>query len=349
VTLGLSPERADIAARPVTAEAEARPKLGFLGIGWIGRQRMEAIAADRHAHVVAIADAAEGVMKDALAVAPQARAAQGLGELLEMGLDGIVIATPSSLHAEQAQAALSRGIAVFCQKPLARTEAETAGVIAAARSANRLLGVDFSYRHTEAMRRIRELVAAGELGEIYALDLVFHNAYGPDKPWFRDVALSGGGCVIDLGIHLVDLALWTLDFPRVTHVRSRLYAQGRALSTNPRVVEDYAVAELGLATGAVARIACSWNLSAGCDAVIEATFHGSRGAASMRNVNGSFYDFVAERYRGTCRTTLVEPPDAWGGRAGVVWARRLACRERFDREIEHASEVAGVIDRIYGR
>jgi predicted dehydrogenase len=310
---------------------------------------MEAIAADRHADVVAIADAAEGIMNDALAVVPDARAVRGLGELLEIGLDGIVIATPSSLHARQARAALSGGLAVFCQKPLARTEAETAGVIAAARAANRLLGVDLSYRHTEAMRRIRELVTAGELGDVYALDLVFHNAYGPDKPWFRDVALSGGGCVIDLGIHLVDLALWTLDFPGVTEVRSRLYAQGRALSANPSVVEDYAVAELGLATGAVARIACSWNLPAGCDAVIEATFHGSRGAASMRNVNGSFYDFVAEHCRGTRRTTMVEPPDAWGGRAAVVWARQLACGQRFDREIEHVAEVARVIDRIYGR
>jgi predicted dehydrogenase len=48
---------------------------------------------------------------------------------------------------------------------------------------------------------------------VFAVDLVFHNAYGPDKPWFYDPELSGGGCVMDLGVHLVDLALWSLDFP----------------------------------------------------------------------------------------------------------------------------------------
>jgi predicted dehydrogenase len=61
---------------------------------------------------------------------------------------------------------------------------------------------------------------SGELGRVFAVDLVFHNAYGPDKPWFYDPELAGGGCVMDLGVHLVDLALWSLDFPGVTAVTS---------------------------------------------------------------------------------------------------------------------------------
>ena len=69
----------------------------------------------------------------------------------------------------------------------------------------------------------------------------------------------------------------------------------------------------------------------------------------MRNVDGSFYDFVAERYDGTRRTRLANPPDAWGGRAVVAWARRLARDRAFDPEIEHLGEVARVLDAIYGR
>src|SRR5690606_4635728 len=95
---------------------------------------------------------------------------------------------------------------------------EVQPVIEAARSADRLLGVDFSYRFTEAMQAVRSLVEGGALGRVYAVDLVFHNAYGPDKPWFYDPRLAGGGCVMDLGIHLVDLALWTLGFPVVRDV-----------------------------------------------------------------------------------------------------------------------------------
>ena len=199
------------------------------------------------------------------------------------------------------------------------------------------------------MRAIRALVASGEIGTVYAVDLVFHNAYGPDKAWFRDPRLSGGGCVIDLGIHLVDLALWTLDFPAVGDVSSRLYAQGARLQSNADVVEDHAVAQIDLAGGAVARLACSWNLSAGRDAVIEVTFHGTRGGASMKNVGGSFYDFVAERHDGTRTTLLAEPPDDWGGRAAAQWARSLADGARFDTRIERVVDVARVLDAIYGR
>jgi predicted dehydrogenase len=193
-------------------------------------------------------------------------------------------------------------------------------------------------------------VVEGELGNVYAVDLVFHNAYGPDKPWFRDPVLSGGGCVIDLGTHLVDLALWILGQPEVTNVTSRLYAQGRLLAPGENVVEDYAVAQIDLANGAVIRLTCSWNLPAGCDCVIEAHFHGSQAGAAMRSVNGSFYDFTAERNVGTQRTMLATtPPDAWGGRAIVDWAKRLAAGARYSNSIEGALQVASVIDRIYGR
>jgi hypothetical protein len=97
------------------------------------------------------------------------------------------------------------------------------------------------------------------------------------------------------------------------------------------------------------RLACSWEFSGGTDAVIEARFHGSRGGAAMRNRAGSFYDFTAERYEGTRRTVLAEPPDAWGGRAVVDWARRLAGGARYEPGIESLVQVAQVLDAVYGR
>jgi predicted dehydrogenase len=346
LTLDATALRAD--AAPV-AQRLRKPRVGFLGVGWIGRHRMAAMAQSGRIEVAALADPSDESLHQARALVPEAARLDSLEALLDSPLDGLVIATPSALHAAQAEAALSRGMAVFCQKPLARNAAESLGVVDAARRADRLLRVDLSYRHTEAMRRIRALVAAGDLGDIYAVDLVFHNAYGPDKAWFRDPRLSGGGCVIDLGIHLVDLALWALDFPRVRDVSSRLFAQGHLLPSAPDVVEDHAIAQLDLAGGAVVRLACSWNLSAGCDAVIEATFHGTRGGAAMKNVAGSFYDFAAERFDGTRAIRLVEPPDPWGGRAAVQWATELAEGAGFDPDIERVVDVARVLDAIYGR
>jgi hypothetical protein len=102
------------------------PRVGFLGVGWIGRHRMEALIEAGAVEVVGVADAAEAMLDQALALAPGAAAARGLDELLDLDLDGLVIATPSALHASQAIAALERGVAVFCQKPLGRSEAEVA-------------------------------------------------------------------------------------------------------------------------------------------------------------------------------------------------------------------------------
>ena len=329
--------------------AERLPRLGFLGLGWIGQHRLQALLEANACEVAVVADPSPEVQQKMRELAPGAELVNDLQGLLPHQLDGVVIATPSALHAEQALALLDRRIAVFCQKPLARTAAESRQIVEAARRADRLLGCDLSYRHTEAMRRIRHAVAEGEIGEVYAVDLVFHNAYGPNKGWARDMKLAGGGCAIDLGTHLVDMALWTLAFPQVTAVRSRLYAHGKRLAPGSDEVEDYAVAEFDLATGTVVRLACSWEISAGRDAIIEAHFHGSRGGASMRNRDGSFFDFVAERYEHTRRIPLAEPPDAWGGRAVVEWARLLAAGERYSPSIEPVVQTAAVLDAIYGR
>lgn len=322
------------------------PRVGFLGTGWIGRQRMAAIADTGAVAIAAISDPAPDGIAAARAIAPDARVAGSLDDLLAMDLDGIVIATPSALHAAQSIAALDAGVAVFCQKPLGRDAAEVAAVIAAARRADRLLGVDLSYRHTRAARAIADLVRAGELGDIFAVDLVFHNAYGPDKPWFYDPRQSGGGCVIDLGVHLVDLALWMLDFPDTADVHATLLAGGAPIT--PDTVEDYAAASFR-AGGAAVRLACSWRLHAGRDAVIAASFHGTRGGAALCNVGGSFHDFTADRFDGTGARRLVDPPDAWGGRAAAAWARSLARARGFDPDAERLLDSALVLDRIYDR
>ena len=86
------------------------PRLGFLGVGWIGRNRLESLAATGIAEVAAVADVDDALREGAHAFAPEAAAVSSLDELLELDLDGLVIATPSALHAEQAITALERGL-----------------------------------------------------------------------------------------------------------------------------------------------------------------------------------------------------------------------------------------------
>jgi predicted dehydrogenase len=331
---------------PQVFTAVMRPRLGFLGLGWIGTHRLAAIGRAGVADIIAIADPLDEMLAAASQYAPAALRFQNPDDLFNVHLDAVVVATPTAQHAGQCIEALNRGLAVFCQKPLGRNIKEVSEAIDTARAVDRFLSVDLSYRYTQALREVRQLVQAGELGEIFAVDLIFHNAYGPQKPWFYDRARSGGGALIDLGIHLVDAALWILDQP-IVNVTSRLFYKGERLDRCNGKCEDYATARLDLANGAAVNLSCSWHLHAGRDAVIEVSFYGTKGGVALRNVNGSFYDFIAERFDGTKRQLLAQPPDDWFGRAAVEWARRLATNLTFDPEVERMIEVASVIDAIY--
>lgn len=331
------------------ASAQGTPKLGFAGVGWIGRNRLQALAASSLVDIAAVVDPDRACVQACREIAPEMCVCDRFDELLEQDLDAVVIATPSALHAEQCIAAFNRGLAVFCQKPLGRTAAEVRGVVQAARRADRLLGVDLSYRWTQAAAVVRDVVRSGRIGRVFNVELTFFNAYGPNKPWFYDLRLAGGGCVIDLGVHLVDLALWTMGFPEIIETHSRLYNKGVLLKRNSAAVEDFATAQLQTADNATITVQCSWNLHAGCEAVIAARFYGEQGAVLFENINGSFYDFTARLCKGTKATSLVEPPDAWFGRAAVEWAKKLRESRRFDAAAEEHIPVATVLDSIYGR
>ena len=321
-----------------------RPRVGFAGLGWIGRHRLGAIAAGGAVEIAALQDPVPEARNSAAALAPGALHVERFEALLSLDLDGVVIASPSALHAPQSLAALASGAAVFCQKPLGRTAEEARHVVARARAGDRLLAVDLCYPHTGAIRAMRAEVDAGTIGTVFAADFTFHNAYGPDKPWFRDIAQAGGGALMDLGTHLVSLAL---DFHGVPprSVSAELYADGRRLDAPG--LEDYATATLTFPGGATARVACSWNLHAGQDAVIAFDLHGTSGGLSFRNRAGSFYDFEARLHRGTSSHVIAAPPDDWGGRAAAEWARRLAAGAGFDAKAERLVTLSETLERIY--
>jgi predicted dehydrogenase len=329
---------------------DGKPKLGFIGVGWIGRNRLEAIAQENIADISAISDPNSTYVQEALEHGPDAEVLGSFSEMTTSSLDGIIIATPSALHAEQSIAAMQQGKAVFCQKPLGRNAIEVRQAVDIARQKDVLLGVDFSYRFTNGIKALKEVLNSGELGDIYGANLVFHNAYGPDKPWYFDPKLAGGGCVMDLGVHLVDLLVWLFENPEVTEVNSHLFSKGKRISNPEAQVEDYALAQMLLNDQIAVQLACSWNLPAGVDAVIEVSFYGTKGGVSFRNINGSFYEFETLAFQGTSRKTISSPGDSWGGKAAIHWAEELASNGNvFNPEAELYVKSAEILDQIYKR
>jgi predicted dehydrogenase len=327
----------------------SRPRLGFVGLGWIGAMRLEAVASAGLAEVAALCEPAPQRLEETARAHPGAAPFSDPGEMLgragDLGLDGVVIATPNSLHAPQALAALDRGLAVFCQKPLALNAREAREMVEAARRADRLLGVDYSYRFTDGARELRRAMEAGELGRVFSVDTVFHNAYGPDKPWCFDPRLAGGGALMDLGVHLIDLALWLLGDPGVEAVHGGAWRGGEPLRAG--AVDDFANARIELEGGASVSAAVSWNAHAGRDCAIRLAAFGTVGGAEFRNVDGSFYDFELARFSGRCEEVAMKESRGWLGRAILDWAGRLGNGERFDPEIERSVRVSEVVDAVY--
>jgi predicted dehydrogenase len=329
---------------------DQKPMLGFIGVGWIGRNRLQAVAEQQIGDIRVVSDPNAGYAEEALRYAKGAKVVDSLAELIDNDVDGVIIATPSALHASQSIDALAAGKAVFCQKPLGRDAAEVKAVVEKAQEKDVLLSVDFSYRFTDGIVALKSVLDSSELGDIYGVNLVFHNAYGPDKPWYFDPKLAGGGCVMDLGVHLVDLLVWLFNNPEVSDVNSQLFAKGKKIEDIVEQVEDYAVAQLLLNNSIAVQMACSWNLPAGVDAVIEVSIYGTNGGVSFKNVNGSFYDFSTERFHGTSREVISSPGDSWSGKAAMDWVAQLADKgNKFNPGAFQYLKAAEILDKIYKR
>lgn len=329
--------------------SNARPRLAFVGMGWIGKSRFESLVKNDLVECRGIYDPYLQEMQEDKLLCNYSKVEDFDDLLNDEDLDGIVIATPNALHVEQCLKALKAGKAVFCQKPLARTAEEVRELINAAAIHDKHLGVDYSYRYTEGIQKIKSLLNQEKLGKVFAVEAAFHNAYGPDKSWFYDMERSGGGCLLDLGCHLVDLSMYLLDFPEAQVVKSARYNKGNLLEKGQNEVEDYCTAGIRTDSNVDINVACSWNLCAGKDADIYFKIYGTEGAAFFENVNGSFFDFQTSFCQGTQQEVISSPPEDWSGKAIQEWSKQLERKNTFRHDAWKYISSSELIDQIYGR
>lgn len=321
-------------------------RLGFVGVGWIGRHRLAALLERMPSAEIVIADPDARACEEARALVTACEICPSLDDMLSGSLDGVVIATPNMMHEAQCLAALEQGVPVFCQKPLAPTSDAARRIVQAAESRNILLAVDWSYRWLSGVRYTMDAIAHNRLGRVHAIDLVFHNAWGPDKPWFFDRSSSGGGCLVDLGVHLMDLAvLLTGECPSCD--AAHIAASGTQIGAGDATVEDFAWAQCRTRSGCSVRLACSWNAHIGAPCRIACEVLGSRGGIGLRNVDGSFHQFETHHHDGTTSRLAARDDGSWGGCALADWAFRVADGNRFDPDAWKAVDVATLLEEIY--
>lgn len=197
----------------MTTKAKSSRKIfgvGVVGCGLIGGKRAKALGAG--GTLVACADKDLGRAEN-LARGTSARAFADWRELLRMPeVDVVVVATLHDSLAEITRAAVEAGKHVLVEKPAARTAAELLPVMEAARRHGVKVHVGFNHRYHRALRKAREMVDSGALGELMFIRARYGHGgrIGYDKEWRSKPELSGGGELIDQGPHLIDLSRWFL-------------------------------------------------------------------------------------------------------------------------------------------
>ncbi len=332
-----------------------RLRVGVIGLG-IGRMHIEGWRQHPDAEVVAIADvdAARLVaVGDKFGIAQRHTSAQAL--LAAGGLDAVSICAPNHLHRPLTLAAFDAGLHVLCEKPMAMNADEGRQMLAAAQSAGKRLMINFSYRFSAASRALKSQVDAGVFGDFYFCRTVWHRRRGMPGfgGWFGTKALSGGGPLIDLGVHRLDLALWLMGYPRPTWVLGSTHDPiARAIATRAGKafdVEDLAAALIRFDNGATLVLEASWAANIQEAELMETRLLGTRAGLLQKNLNEgySFDAHIFSEHDGVQLDTHLRAPSAPAPSAMHDFAEAILTDRPHPAPGEEGLVVMEILDAVY--
>ena len=180
-------------------------------------------------------------------------------------IDAVSVCTPNSLHAPVAIAAFEAGKHVICEKPLATNAQDGKAMVEAGKKAGKIFMMAFNNRFRGDTQLLKKCIEAGDLGEIYYAKTGWLRRKGiPGMGgWFTTKSLSGGGPLIDLGVHVLNLTLWLMGNPKPTYVMGSSYAKfGPQMAKQcggTYDVEDLATGMVKLENGATVFVEASWH------------------------------------------------------------------------------------------
>jgi predicted dehydrogenase len=234
-------------------------------------------------------------------------------------LDAVSVALPNHLHAPVAVDAFEAGKHVLSEKPLAISKTEAARMVAASKACGKTLMVCFNYRFREDARWLMGMRDAGRMGDIYyARAGWLRNSGIPGwGGWFTNKALSGGGPLIDLGVHILDLTLWLMGYPKPITVSGTTFAKfgplgkkswGQKSGPGGFDVEDLAAGFVRFANGAALQIETSWgaHTKPGRDDYF-LTLYGSQGGAELYVANYTDRDTLSFYTEECGQPVLIKP------------------------------------------
>lgn len=245
-------------------------RIGVVGAGVIGQMRVQSVKDNPSTELAAVFDVSADVAKQAV-TGTTARACTDLSSFFDVEMDAAIVSTPPHVHEEACVGLLTRGRHVLCEKPLSNTVDAARRIVDAAVRADRFLGVGFNFRYYPCIAFVKEAITQGRIGRVDHLRVFGgHDGLANFRAdWQYRAPESGGGAMMDVGIHMSDLARYLLG--DVT----RVYGFMSESVWNIPGSEDNAVAVFLSADGVPATYHATWNEWKGYDVYVEA--YGSRG------------------------------------------------------------------------
>ena len=229
-----------------------RVRIGVIGTGQIGQQHLKIYSTIPQAEVVAVADIFTDGARAAAAPYGIETVYANYEELLARDdIDAVDVCLHNRLHAPVTIAALRAGKNVYCEKPIAAGYADGAAMLAAAQETGKKLSIQLAGLYTDEVRAARELIDAGELGELYHARSAgfrrrgrpFVDGYG--APAFVQTAQAGGGALFDMGVYHISTMLYLLGNPTIERISGKTH-QKIAMDETRRQSSGYDVEELAI-------------------------------------------------------------------------------------------------------
>jgi predicted dehydrogenase len=198
-----------------------------------------------------------------------------LDEMLgSVDADCLIVTSPNSLHKEQSVKGLEKGLNVLVEKPLARNYEEALSIVDAAKKAKKLLMVGMNNRFRPEVMMQESFVSAGEIGEVFYIKTGYLKKRSTSEKWSVNKTESGGGVFMDLGIVILDIALWMMKFPKIKSVSAVNYNHAF------KEVEDSSFVMIRFENGSTVSIETSWSLHRAND-MFYCNVYGKEGSTSM--------------------------------------------------------------------
>lgn len=202
----------------------AKLKIGVVGAGSISGVHFEAYKANSEAEIYAVCDINEARAREKAQTYGASKVYTDYREMMaDPNIDAVSVCVWNNAHAPVSIAALEAGKHVLCEKPLCMTVEEALQVEQAVRKSGKVLQVGFVRRYAANTQVLKKFLDAGDLGEIYYAKASCIRRLGNPGGWFADKKRSGGGPLIDLGVHVIDLCWYLMGKPKVKSVSGNTY------------------------------------------------------------------------------------------------------------------------------